>query len=402
MAVIAEIGIRLWLSARQVRAVRAHRDVVPELLRDRITLVNQQRSADYTVARVQLSRWATLYEGAIKLSLTVGGGIGLINDACAHSNIDEPWRGLMVIGSTFLLLQLAGVPFALLRIFKIEAHFGFNRVSPLMFATDCLKGFVLSLLLGFPVVLCALLLMQRGGSGWWLWAWCASLAWTIALAWVAPRYIAPLFNRFTPLEDAAVRSRMESLLTRCGFAAGGIYVMDGSRRSAHANAYFTGIGRSKRIVFIDTLLERISAAEIEAVMAHELGHFRFHHVTQRLMVSSALSLIGLAALAWAVQQPWVYGAFRIEDMSAESALLLFAMAAPVVMFFARPLVSWFYRRQERQADDFAVQHADPKILSEALIKLFRDNASTLTPDALHSAFFDSHPPALERIKRLQL
>jgi STE24 endopeptidase len=245
------------------------------------------------------------------------------------------------------------------------------------------------------------MLMQHGGPWWWLWAWCCSLAWSTALTWAAPRYIAPLFNRFTPLADEALKTRVEALLRRCGLsAAGGVFVMDGSRRSAHGNAYFTGIGPTKRIVFLDTLLERSSAEEIEAIVAHELGHFRLHHIMQRLVSGAALNFVGLAVLAWAAPQTIIYRAFGIDSASADCALPLFAMTAPVAMFFTRPLLYWFYRRQEKAADDFAVLQTDPKILAGALIKLFRDNAATLTPDPLHSAFFDSHPPALTRIQRI--
>jgi STE24 endopeptidase len=403
VAVAAETGIRLWLGGRQLKTVRSHRNSVPELFRGSITLQEQQRSVDYTVARVHLGRWATIYETAIKLSFTVGGGIALSDAFWRRHNLDEPWLGLTIIGSVFLLLQLAGLPFALLRTYNVEARFAFNRVSPVTFATDWIKRLGLNLLLGVPLALTALTLMQRGGALWWVWAWGAWLVWSTTMAWAAPRYIAPLFNRFTPLDDEAVKSRVEALLRRCGFSAdGGVFVMDGSRRSAHSNAYFTGIGRTKRIVLLDTLLERISAEEIEAVMAHELGHFRLHHITQRLISSALLTLIGLAFLAKAAQLPIIYGAFGIEVASAETALLLFAMATPVMAFFVRPLLSWFSRRQEKAADDFAVRHIDPKLLSSALIKLFRDNASPLIPDYLHSAFFDSHPSALTRIERIQM
>jgi STE24 endopeptidase len=403
IAVVGETGIRLWLSTRQLRAVRTHRNSVPPLFRHQISLHDQQRAADYTVERVRLSRWATIYEGALKLLLTVGGGIAAIDTFFRHFNLVEPWLGLLIIGAFSMLLQLAGLPFAIFRTFKVEAGFGFNRSSPAMFATDWLKSLGLNLLLGIPVVLGALVLMQNGGPWWWISAWCGLLAWMTVMTWATPRYIAPIFNRFTPLEDGAIKTRLEHLLGRCGFsAAGGVFIMDGSRRSAHGNAYFTGIGRTKRIVILDTLLETLSPEEFEAVVAHELGHFRLHHITKRLISTAALTLIGLLTLAWAARQSMIFDAFGIESRSAEGALLLFSMATPLAGFFARPWISWLSRRQESAADDFAIQHTSSTRLADALIKLFRDNASTLTPDALHSAYFDSHPPALSRIKRLQM
>jgi STE24 endopeptidase len=301
-----------------------------------------------------------------------------------------------------VVLQILGLPFALWRTFKLEARFGFNRTTGRTFSMDLLKSLLLGVALGGPLVLAALTLMQRAGAWWWLWAWALWLVWTLALTWAAPRFIAPLFNRFSPLTDAALKLRVETLLERCGFAArGGVFVMDGSSRSAHGNAYFTGIGRNKRIVFFDTLLERIEAAEIEAVLAHELGHFRLHHVRQRLIVTIALTLAALGVMAWAARQPVLYAALGVPAPSAETALILFALVTPVFTYFTTPLASWWSRRHEVEADAFAAAHANPTDLVAALVKLFRDNASTLTPDPVYSAFYDSHPPALERIARLQ-
>jgi STE24 endopeptidase len=401
-AVALETSTRLWLASRQITAVRAHRDSVPELFRAQISLDDQRKAADYTVARVRFGRLATLFEAIFKLGLTVGGGIAAIDAAWRSSGIAEPWRGLAVIASVILLLQFLGLPFALWRTFKLEAQFGFNRTTGRVFASDLLKSLLLGIALGGPLVLAALSLMQRAGWWWWLWAWGLWLVWTLALTWAAPRFIAPLFNRFSPLNDATLKRRVEILLERCGFVAGGgVFVMDGSSRSAHGNAYFTGIGRNKRIVFFDTLLERIEPAEIEAVLAHELGHFRLHHVRQRLLASIAATLVGLALMAWAAGQPSLYAALGVPTPSAEMALILFTLVTPVFAYFITPAASWWSRRHEVEADEFAAAHADPKDLVAALIKLFRDNASTLTPDKLYSAFYDSHPPALERIARLQ-
>jgi STE24 endopeptidase len=400
-AVAAETLTRLWLGSRQIAAVQAHRDEVPEPFRGQIALADQQKAADYTTARVRLGRWATVVEALVKVLLTLGGGLAAVDAVWRHTGLGEPWRGACVVATVMLLLQLVGLPFSLWRTFRIEARFGFNRVSPQLYAVDLLKQLLLAVLLGGPLLLATLTLMDRAGDGWWVWAWLIWLAWTLGLTWAAPRFIAPLFNRFSPLTDESLKKRVETLLERCGFAArGGVFVMDGSLRSAHGNAYFTGIGRNKRIVFFDTLLSRIEAPEIEAVLAHELGHFRLHHVRQRLAASVLLTFGGLALLAWAARQPGFYGALGVPVPSAAMALLLFAVTVPVFAFFATPVMSSWSRRHERQADDFAAEYADAGKLAAALVKLFRDNAATLTPDRIHSAFFDSHPPALERIGRL--
>jgi STE24 endopeptidase len=401
IAVAAETLTRLWLGSRQIAAVQAHRDEVPEPFRGQIALADQQKAADYTTARVRLGRWATVVEALVKLLLTLGGGLAAVDAVWRHTGLGEPWRGACVVATVLLLLQLAGLPFSLWRTFRIEARFGFNRVSPRLYTVDLLKQLLLAVLLGGPLLLATLTLMERAGAGWWVWAWLIWLAWTVGLTWAAPRFIAPLFNRFSPLTDESLKKRIETLLERCGFAArGGVFVMDGSLRSAHGNAYFTGIGRNKRIVFFDTLLSRIEAPEIEAVLAHELGHFRLHHVRQRLAASVLLTFGGLALLAWVARQPGFYSALGVPVPSAAMALLLFAVTVPVFAFFATPVMSSWSRRHERQADDFAAEHADAGMLAAALVKLFRDNAATLTPDRIHSAFFDSHPPALERIGRL--
>ncbi len=401
-ALIAETAVRLWLSSRQIAVVRAHRDRVPELFSGRIALAEQQRAADYTVSRGQVTRWATVFEALIKLALTLGGGLAAIQMLVGRAHWPEPWQGTLLVLCVLLLLQLVGLPFALWRTFRIEARFGFNRITPRLFALDLLKQWVLGFAIGAPLALATLALMDRAGAWWWLWAWLVWLAVSLTLAWAAPRFIAPLFNRFSPLDNAALRERVEALLARCGFTAGGgVFVMDGSRRSAHGNAYFTGIGRNKRIVFFDTLLERIDPEEIEAVLAHELGHFRLHHVRQRLAVSGLSILAGLALLGWLARQPAFYAALGVAAPSPAMALLLFLVVVPVFTYFATPLEAWWSRRHEREADDFAVRYASADRLAAALVKLYRDNAATLTPDPVHSAFYDSHPPALERIARLQ-
>ena len=401
IAVTAETLTRLWLGSRQIAAVQAHRNEIPEPFRGQVALEDQQKAADYTAARVRLGRYATLVEAVVKVALTLGGGLAAVDAVWRDTGLGEPWRGACVVASLLLLLQLVGLPFSLWRTFGIEARFGFNRMTPRLYAVDFAKQLLVTVLLGGPLLLATLTLMERAGARWWLWVWSIWLVWTLGLTWGYPKFIAPLFNRFSPLDDAALKLRLETLLERCGFAArGGVFVMDGSLRSAHGNAYFTGIGRNKRIVFFDTLLSRIEAPEIEAVLAHELGHFRLHHVRQRLAVSVLLTFAGLGLLAWLARQPGFYSALGAPVPSAAMALLLFVLTVPVFTFFATPVLSWWSRRHERQADDFAAKYADAGHLASALVKLFRDNAATLTPDHVHSAFFDSHPPALERIGRL--
>ena len=401
LAVIAEMITRLWLSSRQVAAVRAHRDAVPELFRSQVELADQQKAADYTVARAQLGRIDTIFEAFLRLVFTLGGGIAAVDVLWQKAGLSQPWHGALVIGTVMLVLSVLNLPFSLWRTFKLEARFGFNRVSPALFVTDLVKGLVLSVLIGGPVILGALLLMERGGPWWWLYAWAAWTAFSLVLTWAFPRFIAPLFNRFTPLTDAALKARVETLLARTGFASKGVFVMDGSRRSAHGNAYFTGVGRNKRIVFFDTLLERLGGAEVEAVLAHELGHFRLQHVRQRIVLSLFMSLIGLALLAWAATVPDIFRALGVSLPSSPALLLLAMFVVPPFTYFITPLGAWWSRRHEFQADDFAAKNASAAALADALVKLYRANASTLTPDPIHSAFYDSHPPALVRIARLQ-
>ena len=401
MAVVAETITRLWLSSRQIATVRAHRDTVPEMFRSQIELADQQKAADYTVARARFGRMATVLEAAVRLAFTLGGGIAAVELLWSRASLAQPWHGTLVVGTVLLVLMVINLPFSLWRTFGLEARFGFNRVSPGLFIADLFKGLALGTLLGGPVVIGAMLLMERGGPWWWLYAWGAWTAFSLLLTWAFPRFIAPLFNRFSPLADEALKERVESLLARTGFESKGVFVMDGSRRSSHGNAYFTGVGRNKRIVFFDTLLERLGATEVEAVLAHELGHFRLQHVRQRILLSFMTSLIGLAALAWVARQEWVFVALGVPEPSAHATLLLAMFVVPAFTYFITPLSAWWSRRHEFQADDFAARNASASALADALVKLYRANASTLTPDRIHSAFYDSHPPAVVRIGRLK-
>jgi STE24 endopeptidase len=401
LLLVASTLTRSWLNQRQVAAVQRHRAEVPEAFRAQIDLAAHQKAADYTVASAQIGRWDNLLDAALALLLTLGGGLSAIDSAWQAAHLPAVWHGTVVVLSTFLLVSLIGLPLSLWRTFGVEARFGFNRMTVGLFIADLFKGLLLGLLLGGPLVFVILLLMERAGSLWWLYAWFVWLAFTVLITWAWPTLIAPLFNKFTPLSDEALKQRAEALLQRCGFSSRGVFVMDGSRRSVHGNAYFTGVGRSKRIVFFDTLLERLQVAEVEAVLAHELGHFRLHHVRWRLVLSLAFGLLGLALLGFLAQWPDFYRAFGIGAPSPHAALLLFVFVLPVFTYFSTPLGAWWSRKHEFEADEFAAQFADARQLAEALVKLYRDNATTLTPDRLHSAFYDSHPPALVRISRLQ-
>jgi STE24 endopeptidase len=394
-------GLRLWLASRQIGAARAHREQVPAPFAGQISPADHRKAADYTIARVRLGRIEGVVDALVLLALTVGGGIEWIDSLWARVAWNEPWRGLAIVVSVVALTMLAGLPFSVWRTFRIETAFGFNRTSPRLYLLDRLKGLLLGLALGGPLALAALTLMERGGRFWWLYAWLGWLLVSFTLAWAWPALIAPLFNRFTPLTDAALKARIETLLERCGFASKGVFVVDSSRRTAHGNAYFTGVGRSKRIVFFDTLLEGLGGAEIEAVLAHELGHFRLKHIRNGLIVSGLASLAGLALLGWLARQAWFYTALGVRAHSAECALLLFLLVAPVFLFFVTPVASFWSRRHEFAADRFAAEHASAADLAAALVKLYRENATTLTPDRITSAFYDSHPPALARIAYLR-
>lgn len=401
LLLIAATLTRSWLNQRQVAAVLRHREQVPEAFRAQIDLPAHQKAADYTVASAQIGRWDNLLDAAVTLVLTLGGGLSAIDSWWQGMHLPAVWHGTAVVLSTFLLVSAIGLPLSIWRTFGVEARFGFNRLTAGLFIADLLKGLGVALVLGGPLIFVILLLMERAGTLWWLYAWFVWVAYAVLITWAAPTLIAPLFNKFTPLSDDALRQRTEALLARCGFVSRGVFVMDGSRRSVHGNAYFTGVGRNKRIVFFDTLLERLQVAEVEAVLAHELGHFRLHHVRSRLLLMMVFGLIGLAGLGVLAKWPDFYSAFRIATPSAHIALLLFMFVLPAFTYFTTPIGAWWSRKHEFEADEFAAKFADARELAEALVKLYRDNATTLTPDRLHSAFYDSHPPALVRILRLQ-
>jgi STE24 endopeptidase len=400
-ALAASVATRLWLAQRHIRYMREHRDRVPVDFAEQITLDAHRRAADYNCAKTRLGAAHILLDAALLLLLTLGGGIQWLWDAWSGVFESNLVRGIALVASTTVILSAAELPLSAYRVFAIETRFGFNKMTLAMFIADLAKQAALGAALGAPLLVLVLWLMEQAGTLWWLYAWIAWSGFSLLVMAVYPTWIAPLFNRFTPLEDPQLKERIERLLARCGFKARGLFVMDGSRRSSHGNAYFTGFGRTKRIVFFDTLLTRLSGGEIEAVLAHELGHFKLRHVVKRMAWSFGVSLAFLWVLGYAMQQPWFFTGLGVTTPSTAAALQLFFLVVPVFTFLLSPLLSLYSRRHEYEADEFAARYASPAELVQALVKLYRDNAATLTPDPLHSAFYDSHPPASLRVARLR-
>ncbi|VVE63983.1 Protease HtpX [Pandoraea pnomenusa] len=401
---LAMVMTKLWLAARQVRHVVAHRAAVPERFADTITLTDHQRAADYTVARTRLGMAEIFAQAVLLVAFTLLGGLNLLH-AGISAWLGEGYVGqIALIAAVLLISGIVDLPFTYVRQFVIEQRFGFNRMSLGLFIADMLKGTAVGVVLGLPLLFVVLWLMDRAGPMWWLYTWVVWVAFNLFVQFIFPHVIAPMFNKFEPLTDASLAQRIEGLMKRCGFAARGLFVMDGSKRSAHGNAYFSGFGRTKRIVFFDTLIERLSPAEIEAVLAHELGHFKRRHITKRLIVAFALSLVFLALLGWLAGRTWFYTDLGVMPSMTGSnnalALILFFLVLPVFGFFASPLNSLTSRKHEFEADAFAASQTQAGDLVNALVKLYQDNASTLTPDPVYTAFYYSHPPASQRIDRL--
>jgi len=391
---------RLYLTRRHIQHVHAHRPAVPADFAERITLAAHQKAADYTVDRSRFSLQTTVVDAALLLTLTLGGGLAWLHEYWA-SRLDDLAYGLAMIFSLMLISAIIDLPFSLYRQFVIEARHGFNRMSLGLYFSDMLKQTLIGLLIGTPVILTVLWLMNAMGEYWWFYVWLFWSTFNLLLLFVYPTWIAPLFNRFTPLEAGETKTRIEALLARCGFQSNGLFVMDGSKRSSHGNAYFTGFGNNKRIVFFDTLLERLSPQEIEAVLAHELGHFRKKHIVQRIALMFAASLGFLWLLGQLIDQPWFYAGLGVPEHNTALGLILFFLVVPVFTFPFSPLGSHFSRHHEFEADAYAAEHTSATELAHALVKLYEDNAATLTPDPLHSLFYDSHPPAAQRIAHLQ-
>ncbi len=392
--------LEYWLLWRQARAVDGHRGQVPEAFAQSISLEQHQKAADYTLANIRVERATILFNALLLLGWTLGGGLDWLYDQWHKTGWPVLWQGTGLLISILGISTLLELPISIWRTFGIEERFGFNRSSIRQFISDQLLQLGLMLVISTPLVASILWLMGKAGKLWWLEAWLVWMLFTLSITWAYPRLIAPLFNKFTPLDDPSLRNRLEALLQRCGFHSRGMFVMDGSRRSAHGNAYFSGFGKNKRIVFFDTLLEGLSADEIEAVLAHELGHFKRRHILKGMLTMAVISLLGLALLGWLRQQPWFFAGLGISVQDDAMALALFLLVIPVFTVFFTPLFSALSRKHEFEADDYAATQASARALISGLVKIYRDNASTLTPDPLYSAFHHSHPPAPVRVAHL--
>ncbi|HBO18560.1 MAG TPA: peptidase M48 [Methylophilaceae bacterium] len=391
--------IHLWLARRHIHFVSNHKNKVPDAFKKNISLKDHQKAAHYAIAKSELGSKDILAQASLLMLLTLGGLISKISnifDWISSSTL----RDIAIILSVMLISSLIDLPFNYYKTFKIDEKFGFNRMTKKLFFSDIYKQMILGLSLGLPILFVALWMLQNAGSYWWLYLWVVWSLFNLLILAIYPTWIAPFFNKFSPLKDRVLKTKIIALLKKCGFKSQGLFVMDGSARSNHGNAYFTGFGKNKRIVFFDTLLERLNHNEIEAVLAHELGHFHHNHVKKRIVMMFLVSFIGLAILGYLKDQLWFYHGLGIAKPSDGSALLLFMLVGPTFIFFIKPIMAFYSRQNEFEADRYAKKHSSAKYLKESLVKLYRDNASTLTPDPLYSAFYDSHPPALQRIARL--
>ena len=401
-ALLIATGMRLWLATRHVQHIRAHRGAVPVAFADEISLEAHRKAADYSIAKTRLNIAAIVFDAALLLVLTFGGGLQAIDNLAASFFPGGIARGVLFVAILTVIMSVIELPFSLYRTFGIESRFGFNKMTLAMFFADLAKTSALSVVLGLPLLFTVLWLMAGMGELWWLYVWIVVVAFMLFMQFIAPTVIAPLFNKFSPMQDGEMKQRIENLISRCGFTSKGLFVMDGSKRSSHGNAYFTGFGNSKRIVFFDTLLSRLEIPEIEAVLAHELGHFRMRHVIKRLALMVVSTLLFFWLLGVLKDQAWFYEGLNVAYPATDAmALTLFFLVVPVFTFLFQPLLAMYSRKHEFEADEYAAQFAPARDLIRALVKLYKDNASTLTPDPLHSAFYDSHPPASTRIARLE-
>ncbi|MEO7335700.1 MAG: M48 family metallopeptidase [Caldimonas sp.] len=406
-ALVASLLLKFWLTTRQVRHVARHRDAVPAAFRQSVTPDAHRRAADYTLAKARFGLLGTAFAAAVLLGWTLLGGLDGLNIVLRDA-LQPRWGNLVyqlgLVVAFVIIGSLLELPFDLYGTFRIEQRFGFNRMTWQLYLADMLKGALIGTIVGLPLAALVLWIMGTTGTWWWLWAWATWMAFNLAALVLYPTFIAPLFNTFKPLADASLRERVQALMKRSGFAAKGLFVMDGSKRSAHANAYFTGFGAAKRVVFFDTLLDKLLPGEVEAVLAHELGHFRHRHVTKRIVAMFAISLAGFALLGWLATRAWFYTGLGVTPSVGAAndgvALLLFLLVTPVFAFFVAPLFAGLSRRHEFQADAYACAHANGQDLAAALLKLHEDNAATLTPDPLYVRFYYSHPPAIERLAAL--
>jgi STE24 endopeptidase len=407
LALLASLALKFWLATRQMRHVAAHRDAVPPAFATTVSLQAHRKAADYTVAKGRFGLLVHAFGAALVLGWTLLGGLDALNTAARDAL--QPRFGdlayqLGLLAAFAVISALADLPFECWNTFALEQRFGFNRSTWRLFVADLAKSTAVGAAIGLPLAALVLWIMAATGAWWWLWAWCAWAGFNLLILVLYPTLIAPLFNKFVPLGDETLKARVQALMQRCGFAAKGLFVMDGSRRSAHGNAYFTGLGAAKRVVFFDTLLAKLTPGEVEAVLAHELGHFKHRHVLKRIVLMFALSLAGLALLGWLASRAWFYAALGVQpNLAAPNdalALLLFALVLPVFGYFVSPLGSLLSRRHEFEADAYACSQSSGADLATALIKLHEDNAATLTPDPLYVRFYYSHPPAGERLAAL--
>lgn len=406
-ALVASLVIKFWLASRQMRYVAAHRDAVPGVFAQTISLPSHQRAADYTLAKGRLGLLAMAFGAAVLLGWTLLGGVDTLN-TWVRDNVQPRFGNmayqLALLAAFAVIGSLLDLPFELYKTFRIEQRFGFNRMTWKLYIADALKGALVGALVGLPIAALMLWIMAAAGGLWWLWAWGAWMGFNLLILVLYPTVVAPLFNKFEPLADESLKTRVQALMARCGFAAKGLFVMDGSKRSAHANAYFTGFGAAKRVVFFDTLLSKLSPSEVEAVLAHELGHFKHKHVIKRIAAMFAISLVGFALLGWLSTQTWFYLALGVRPSlgvpNDAIALLLFLLVTPVFAFFVSPLFAQLSRKHEFEADAYACRQTNGNDLAAALLKLHEDNAATLTPDPLYVRFYYSHPPASERLAAL--
>ena len=400
-SLFAGIFVQWFLVQKHINCVRSNRDSVPEEFNDKISLEAHQKAADYTEAKVKTGLFELMIGSAFLLLWTLAGGLQLLDNWLRTFGMSEIFTGTALILGVFAIMTILELPLSLFKIFKIEQSFGFNKMTPKIFFVDLLKHTIVGFLIGAPLLLFVLWIMENSGTYWWIYVWFTWLTFSLLMMWAYPAFIAPIFNKFRTLENDELKTRIENLLARNGFKSNGIFVMDGSTRSTHGNAYFTGLGANKRIVFFDTLIDELSYDEIEAVLAHELGHFKCNHIRKRILLLATIFFIGLAVLGWLINQTWFYNGLGINETSTYMALLLFVMISPAFTFFMQPIFSFISRQHEFEADDFAAGQAQTENLITALVNLYRENANTLTPDPLYSAFHDSHPPAPIRISHLK-
>ena len=401
IALVISYTIQFWLSNRQKSYVLNHRDAVPPAFSKSVSLSAHQKAADYTIEKGKLSDLDSVIGVVFLLLLTLGGGISLAFEFWSGFDFSPLIASLAAVASIFLFMTVVEMPTSLYQTFVIEEKYGFNKNTLAQFFKDQLLSMTLVMAIGKPILALILWEMDSIGSLWWLYAWAILMSFSLLMSWLFPTVIAPLFNKFTPMEEGSLKNRIQSLLERCGFSSNGIFIMDGSRRSGHGNAYFTGMGNNKRIVFFDTLVESLDDEELEAVLAHELGHFKCKHVIKMLIASSVMTLISFAILGWLITQEWFFSGLGVEVQSNAAALLLFMLVAPVFTIFMQPISAYFQRKFEFEADEFATHNAKAGKMISGLVKLYEENASTLTPDPLYSAFHYSHPPAAIRIAHIE-